>query len=508
MNIKLDKSKDSLHKEEVVLSDDSRIISKTNLKGVITYVNDDFIQISGFSEKELLGKSHNIIRHSDIPKSIFENMWNHLHKRIPWRGVLKNKTKSGGFYWVDALISPTFDEKGNVLGYISVRKKPTERQINKAQRLYNRLSNGKKFTDFKLKYLHWIYRYSIQTRLIFLNIFFLTILTIISASSLVRFTQEYDFYQKKSFGSDYLIYFSDLTEKISTHRASSAILLSGDSNFKEKLIQSEKQIEETLNKISILQNETRNYFFDETAHQDISVDWFSLKNDKQKSLEANLTKHTNLITKYLYLSKYFADSTNLNKDSSSDTLYIELLTTRILPHLLESLGQLKLESAMAFSKSTLPISEKLKIKGIASSIDIYSEQISTGMEFAKKYSPDLDNKTIAQFDSLLLNTKKLSKSIDKNLSNSESSNFIPAFREMSNLTSNYIEFNNSLHLYLNKKLYEKMLTLKIKVYTIIFSYLLFILLIYLINFTIIKSIQDSIDNSMADSIDHFKKVLF
>ena len=74
MNIKLDKSKDSLHKEEVVLSDDSRIISKTNLKGVITYVNDDFIQISGFSEKELLGKSHNIIRHSDIPKSIFENM--------------------------------------------------------------------------------------------------------------------------------------------------------------------------------------------------------------------------------------------------------------------------------------------------------------------------------------------------------------------------------------------------------------------------------------------------
>lgn len=107
--------------------DKSTIVSKTDKTGKITFVNDKFCEISGFSPEELIGKPHSIIRHPDMPKSAFEDLWHTIKdKKEAWRGIVKNRTKEGGTYIVDATIVPILDRRGEVLEYIAIRHDVTE----------------------------------------------------------------------------------------------------------------------------------------------------------------------------------------------------------------------------------------------------------------------------------------------------------------------------------------------------------------------------------------------
>ncbi|MCG7962045.1 MAG: methyl-accepting chemotaxis protein [Candidatus Thiodiazotropha taylori] len=127
---------------EVTYGQDERIISTTDLKGMITSVNDVFVRISGFSREELIGSSHNIVRHPDMPPLAFENLWQTLQAGKPWIGVVKNRCKNGDFYWVHAYVSPVYEGE-HLSGYQSVRYAPTREQVERADKLY-RLVNKKK----------------------------------------------------------------------------------------------------------------------------------------------------------------------------------------------------------------------------------------------------------------------------------------------------------------------------------------------------------------------------
>jgi len=120
---------------EIVLNDETLIVSKTNLKGQITYVNKDFLEISGFSEDELIGEPHNIVRHPDMPVEAFEDFWRDLKAERPWTGLVKNRCKNGDHYWVLATATP-IRENGQVSGYMSVRRKATAQQIEAAENAY------------------------------------------------------------------------------------------------------------------------------------------------------------------------------------------------------------------------------------------------------------------------------------------------------------------------------------------------------------------------------------
>ncbi len=119
-----------------------RLISTTDAKGVITYCNDAFVEISGFTREELVRAPHNLVRHPDVPAAVFAHMWATLKQGQPWMGIVKNRCKNGDHYWVNAYVTPIF-EKNQVVGFESVRVKPTGEQIRRAQDLYQRLNAGK-----------------------------------------------------------------------------------------------------------------------------------------------------------------------------------------------------------------------------------------------------------------------------------------------------------------------------------------------------------------------------
>ncbi|MDD5215569.1 MAG: methyl-accepting chemotaxis protein, partial [Methylococcales bacterium] len=128
--------------QEYVLTDTDLIVSKTDLKGKITYVNDDFIRIGGFSKQELIGASHSIVRHPDMPRAAFADMWKTLESGNSWAGIVKNLTKDGGFYWVHVNALPIW-ENNKVVGYVSVRNKPSASEIATAATLYRNMNTGK-----------------------------------------------------------------------------------------------------------------------------------------------------------------------------------------------------------------------------------------------------------------------------------------------------------------------------------------------------------------------------
>jgi len=128
---------------EYAFPDQQRLISTTDLKGQITYCNDIFAEVSGFARDELIRAPHNLVRHPDVPPAVFDHMWTTLKQGKPWMGIVKNRRKTGDHYWVNAYVTPIFDQQRQVTGYESVRTKPTREQVQRAEALYARINSGK-----------------------------------------------------------------------------------------------------------------------------------------------------------------------------------------------------------------------------------------------------------------------------------------------------------------------------------------------------------------------------
>ena len=131
------------------------LVSMTDLQSNITYVNDEFIRISGFRREELLGQPHNLVRHPDMPSVVFGDMWATLKAGKTWQGFVKNRCKNGDFYWVDANITPV-KEQGAIKGYVSIRSKASRGQVRDAERLYARLNQGVPWTDATRAAMPWV----------------------------------------------------------------------------------------------------------------------------------------------------------------------------------------------------------------------------------------------------------------------------------------------------------------------------------------------------------------
>ena len=165
------------------------LASKTDLKGIITYCNPDFVKASGYDEEELIGQPHNLVRHPDMPPEAFADLWQTLKAGKPWTGLVKNRRKNAGYYWVLANVTP-IAENGKVTGYMSVRSKPGREQIRQAETLYQQMREGRcalQIKDGSLvrkgilpAALRWLNCLGVRGRLLLLGGFFwITLLTLV-----------------------------------------------------------------------------------------------------------------------------------------------------------------------------------------------------------------------------------------------------------------------------------------------------------------------------------------
>ncbi|NOQ31113.1 MAG: PAS domain-containing protein [Helicobacteraceae bacterium] len=130
---------------ETEVPDEELIISRTNLEGMITYANEAFCEISGYEESELIGKPHNIVRHPDMPQTVFADLWKTLQVKKQWSGVVKNLRKDKGFYWVEAIVSGVH-KNGELVEYKSLRTPISYETKLKYQKQYDKMraDNGEK----------------------------------------------------------------------------------------------------------------------------------------------------------------------------------------------------------------------------------------------------------------------------------------------------------------------------------------------------------------------------
>ncbi|MGE6183684.1 methyl-accepting chemotaxis protein [Aeromonas media] len=138
---------------EVEFPADVQLVSTTDLRGVITYANPAFCRIAGYQVDELVGHNHNLVRHPDMPKAAFADLWDRLKEGNPWRGMVKNRCKDGRYYWVDAYVTPIY-ENGKISGYQSVRCKPEPQLKQVAAQAYQALLKAEQGGASKLPSLH------------------------------------------------------------------------------------------------------------------------------------------------------------------------------------------------------------------------------------------------------------------------------------------------------------------------------------------------------------------
>ena len=124
---------------EVFFPASELIVSKTDLKGRLTYVNRLFCSIAGYTEAQVVGQPHSIVRHPDMPRSVFKLLWDTLQSKQEIFAYVVNLAKDGSHYWVFAHVTPTFDERGNIVGYHSNRRKPDPAQIERIKPIYKTL---------------------------------------------------------------------------------------------------------------------------------------------------------------------------------------------------------------------------------------------------------------------------------------------------------------------------------------------------------------------------------
>ena len=188
---------------ERTFTEKEQLVSTTDLNGTITYANAEFCEIAGYSLDELIGQHHNIVRHPDMPKAAFKDLWEKLKRGDSWRGMVKNRCKNGDYYWVDAYVTPLLTN-GKITGYQSVRAYPSAKQKSQAQALYNKLNQNKTIIDLHANIsikrimaliavvaavsFNWLFSGTIMSAIVFLTCLF--VLLLIFSEELIKMPRQ------------------------------------------------------------------------------------------------------------------------------------------------------------------------------------------------------------------------------------------------------------------------------------------------------------------------------
>jgi len=339
---------------EVKVKEDSTIVSRTNLKGAITYCNPYFFEISGFSEEELYGKNHNIVRHPDMPAVAFQDLWEHMQSGKPWTGIVKNRCKNGDYYWVKANVTPV-RENGEVLEYLSVRKKATQQEISNVETLYQKLNSGDASLELPLwQKINPLNKFNLGTKLGTVSIMFMLSIFMLLFMLVVEKNKAINFAEREIKGVEYIVPMRQFISHVAVHRGMTNALLNGNESFRSKLPAVRETIAKDIQLIDSISAKLGESHNTALPWQAVRAGWNQL-GEKALLLPAtkSFAQHSDLIKNIIALVSQIADSSNLILDPQLDSFYLMDVMVLRIPQLSNELGILRGKGAGIIASDTI-----------------------------------------------------------------------------------------------------------------------------------------------------------
>lgn len=481
---------------QVKIPQNTTLSLKTDLAGIIVFVNDDLVRLCEFERRELLGQPFKKIQHPETPESINKNIQKTLNENEPWNGLLKNQTKSGNYFWANTTITPYFDTDGKTIGQMFVGRTASENQITIGEQFY--LNPKKLQSSFTLNPKKILYKFRIKTKLLFVFVLMALLMLALGINLIYIKKQEYEgaFYRLK--GAEYNLSLAKLMRLTAKHRGFMARVLNGDPSAKESAVSIEKELEVTYEIFLALNEEEglRFQVYDES--REIHKKWILLK-DINIKLSANdsYVQHVNLIKKMLNVNNGVGESSGLFLDPDKDTYFMIDVSLTKLPYLAEKLGQLRGTGLAHLVKGEkADPSEKNLLQEIIGSVAGHFESITISMNSIRKFNPE-GKLIVDSFQKAELDFPALRELIQNRVIKEKK----PTIKtlEYYNATTNLIDQIFNVNELISKQLSEKFTQRAnfAKIYAIMiliattFSLIFFILLQYFIIHSIMSVIRKS-----------------
>ncbi len=347
---------------EIHFSEYDTIISTTDTNGVITSASPAFCEISGYAEAEMIGQQHNLVRHPDMPAEVFEWMWRTIKAGRAWSGVIKNRGKSGDFYWVNATVLPIF-EKGRIEGYRSLRSKPSRAQVEKAEALYEAIKTGELKNPFLERgFYKLLGRVKLWQKFMALLLLAVMLGAVPAWLLTGRMRDELNFSVKEAQGVEYIRETIKLLQLIQQHRGLSALALAGNSGVADQWQDKRRDVNKQADKIDKINARL--------LALGMSSFWSSVRSDWQKiaadadgpDVTASIAGHNALIGKILAFNRKFGDMSNLTLDPEINTYYLNTVANGQLPDLAERIGLISTVATRALNRKTVLPEEAADIR--------------------------------------------------------------------------------------------------------------------------------------------------
>ena len=359
---------------EVHMKDGEILVSRTNLKGIITDCNENFIRISGFSRKELIGKNHNMVRHPDMPPEAFQDLWDTVKEGKPWRGIVKNRCNNGDFYWVVANVTPV-TENGRVTEYMSMRTKPTRAQIAEAETLYTQINAGKMPKASLLSRFNFLSKMKIWHKLS-IAVVLLTMVALIATINLVGLSEDQiNFSAKEVIGVKYIDQVVPVIKNMPMHRGMTNAYLNGDESFKPRILSKRNEVDNALTELKKVDAEFSQQLSSSEKLNKIVADWEALKNQAfDLSAKESFARHTAIIEEIVALVAHVGDQSNLILDPDLDSYYLMDLIVLKVPTAIDKLGQIRGLGSGIIARGSMTREQEIKL----TELDVYAEILRTG----------------------------------------------------------------------------------------------------------------------------------
>ncbi|MFZ2403927.1 MAG: PAS domain-containing protein, partial [Methylobacter sp.] len=347
------KNNQPITQNEVHFSENDPLVSTTDLTGVITGVSPAFIKISGFSEQELLGQNHNIIRHPDMPTQAFHSLWETVKAGRTWNGRVKNRCKNGDYYWVDAHVSAIFDNE-RIVGYRSLRFKPSRAQVDEAAKLYADINAGRISDPFKPgKVQTLLSNIKLGQKIMTLVMLAVLMFAVPSWLLVTRANEEVAVADNEKLGVEYVLETMKLVQLVQQHRGLSNMVLSGDQGSTGKWEAKRGEVNKQVKAVDAVNSRL--------STLGLTEPWQTVRNDWEQLAAAvtgldaktSVARHTALIEEILAFNRKLSDASYLALDPEVDTYYMMAISINQLPDVTELLGKLRAKGAGILVQKTI-----------------------------------------------------------------------------------------------------------------------------------------------------------